>query len=300
MRGWLNHWREATVALGRLYEYHVTLSNGKVSKRQIFLSVGTGVIFSLKDSPKTTPWLLTARHVLCEPKEDWNPSSLMIRFSWMDEMPVEGSVGMTLPLKVKGKRKWIPHPDKKVDLACVPLPSRKKPYGRTIWPVVSFEEIGTTKDLYEGEPIVLLGYPDTLAPDFGARPLFRQGIVSWVSSKSPESSLFCIDSHVFPGNSGGPVFRWSENLDRPKRPKGRNDVCFLGLVSQARIHQLRLLAGGKEIEIYLQKKKPHETLFSQSYIGLGLVEPATRVKELLEIAQKQIARKRKSKPSLKK
>ena len=300
MREWLNHWRDATVALGRIYEYHVTLPNGKVSKRKTFLSVGTGVIFGLKDSPKSTPWLLTAKHVLWEPSEDWDPSSLIIRFSWMDEMPVEKYPGFTLPLKVAGKRKWIPHPDKKVDLACVPLPLRKRPEGRKTWPRVSFEEIGTTKDLYEGEPIVLLGYPDTLAPDFGARPLVRQGIVSWVSSKSPDSSLFCIDSHVFPGNSGGPVFRWSEHLDSPKRPKGKAAVCFLGLVTQARIHQLHLLAGGKEIEIHLQKKKPHETLFSQSYIGLGLVEPATRVKELLQLAKKKKARKGKTKPTLKK
>ena len=300
MRGWLTHWREATVALGRIYEYQATLPNGNVSKRKVFLSVGTGVIFGLKDRSKITPWLLTARHVLYEPSEHWNPSSLLIRFSWMDEMPVEKSPGLILPLKVAGKRKWIPHPNKKVDLACVPLPLHKKPYGRKTWPQISLEEIGTTKDLYEGEPIVLLGYPDTLAPDFGARPLVRQGIVSWVSSNAPDSSLFCIDSHVFPGNSGGPVFRWSENLDRPQRPNTKVDVCFLGLVTQARIHQLHLLAGGKEIEVFLQKKKPHETLFSQSYIGLGLVEPATRVKELLQFAQKPKARKRKTKPALKK
>lgn len=300
MRGWLNHWREATVALGRIYETHVTLPGGKVSKQKIFLSVGTGVIFGLNDSSKSTLWLLTARHVLSEPSEDWEPSSLIIRFSWMDEMPAEQYPGITLPLKTAGKRQWIPHPDKNVDLACIPLRFRKTPYGRKTWPRVSFQEIGTTKDLYEGEPIVVLGYPDTLAPDFGARPMVRQGIVSWVSSKTPESSLFCIDSHVFPGNSGGPVFRWSENQDRFRRTQGKADVCFLGLVTQARIHQLRLLAGGKEIEVFLQKKKPHETLFSQSYIGLGLVEPATRVKELLQLAQKQQARKRTSKPTLKK
>lgn len=300
MRGWLNHWREATVALGRIYETHVTLPSGRVSKRKIFLSVGTGVIFGVDASQKSRPWLLTAKHVLSQPSEDWAPSSLIIRFSWMDEMSVEKFHGITLPLKVRGKQQWIPHPDKKVDLACVPLPLRKKPYGRKTWPRISFEEIGTKKDLYEGEPIVLLGYPDTLAPDFGARPLVRQGIVSWVSSKAPDSSLFCIDSHVFPGNSGGPVFRWSDSRDHSKRNQEKTDVCFLGLVTQARIHQLRLLAGGKEIEVFLQKKKPQETLFSQSYIGLGLVEPATRVKELLQIVQKQKPRKSVAKTSLKK
>ncbi len=300
MRGWLNHWREATVALGRIYETHVTAPGGKVSKRKFFLSVGTGVIFGVKDSPKSTLWLLTAKHVLCEPSEDWDPSSLVLRFSWMDEMSVEQYPGVTLPLKVAGKRQWHSHPNKTVDLACIPLRFRKAPPGRKTWPLVSFEEIGTKTDLYEGEPIVVLGYPDTLAPDFGARPMVRQGIVSWVSSKTPESSLFCIDSHVFPGNSGGPVFRWTEKLDRSKRNQGKPDVCFLGLVTQARIHQLHLLAGGKEIEIHLQKKKPHETLFSQSYIGLGLVEPATRVKELLQLAQKKKSRKRKTGPTAKK
>lgn len=299
MRRWLNHWRDATVALGRNFETHVTLPGRKISKQKIFLSVGTGVIFGLNDSTKSTPWLLTAKHVLYEPSEEWDPSSLVIRFSWMDEMSIEKNPGIILPLKVAGKRQWIPHPDKTVDLACIPLRFRKPPPGRKSWPRVLFEEIGTTKDLYEGEPIVLLGYPDTLAPDFGARPIVRQGIVSWVSSKTPDSSLFCIDSHVFPGNSGGPVFRWSENLDRSKPTRGKADVCFLGLVTQARIHQLHLLAGGKEIEVFLQKKKPYETLFSQSYIGLGLVEPATRVKELLKLAQKQKVGKRKARPTAK-
>ena len=300
MRKWLNHWRDATVALGRIYETHVTLTGGKVSKQKIFLSVGTGVIFGLNDSTKSTLWLLTARHVLWEPSEDWEPSSLIMRFSWMDELSLEENPGTMLPLKVAGKRQWFPHPDKKVDLACIPLRFRKAPHGRKSWPRISFQEIGNTKDLYEGEPIVLLGYPDTLAPDFGARPIVRQGIVSWVSSKTPDSSLFCIDSQVFPGNSGGPVFRWSENLDHSKPTQGKAHVCFLGLVTQARIHQLHLLAGGKEVEVHLQKKKPHETLFSQSYIGLGMVEPATRVKELLKVAQRQKARKRKTKPTLKK
>ncbi len=217
----------------------------------------------------------------------------------MDEIPVDQTSGITVTLKVKGKHQWIPHPDKSVDLACIPLPVRKRLNGRTTWPRVSCGEIGTAKDLYEGEPIVLLGYPDTLAPDFGARPIVRQGIVSWVSSKAPQSSLFCIDSHVFPGNSGGPVFRWSEILDRRKHKPRKGGVCFLGLVAQARIHQLPLLAGGKEIEIHLKKKRPQETLLSQSYIGLGLVEPATRVKELLQFAQKHTTRKRKTKAKAK-
>ncbi len=300
MKGWLNHWREATVALGRIYETHVTSPGGRVSKRKVFLSVGTGVIFGVNNSPKSRLWLLTARHVLSEPSTDWDPSSLIMRFSWMDEMSVEHNPGIMLPLKVAGKRQWIPHPDKKVDLACIPLRFRKTPPGRKSWPRVSFEEIGDTKDLYEGEPIVLLGYPDTLAPDFGARPIVRQGIVSWVSSHAPDSNVFCIDSHVFPGNSGGPVFRWSNHLDHSKPAQGKAAVCFLGLVTQARIHQLHLLAGGKEIEVHLQKKKPYETIFSQSYIGLGLVEPANRVKELLVLAQKPTPRKRKTTPTLKK
>jgi len=254
MRGCLNHWRDATAALGRMYECHVTLKNGKSSKRKVFLSVGTGVIVGLQGRSQHTPWLLTAKHVLFEPSEHWDPSSLILRFSWMDEMPVDQPPGITIALKVAGKRKWIPHPDKHVDLACMPLPPRKNLFGRKTWPMVTVPEIGTTKDIYEGEPIVALGYPDTLAPDFGARPIVRQGIVSWVSSKKPESSLFCIDSQVFPGNSGGPVFRWSDNVNRPKRSREKPEVCFLGIVTQARIHQLHLLA---DLDAYEGDKRVH-------------------------------------------
>ena len=74
--------------------------------------------------------------------------------------------------------------------------------------------------------------------------------------------------------------------ERLVRKKGKRRSCFLGIVTQARIHQLPLLAGGREIEIHLRKTKSKESLLSQSYIGLGLVEPATRVKELLMLVKK--------------
>jgi hypothetical protein len=136
---------------------------------------------------------------------------------------------------------------------------------------------------------MLLGYPDAIGPDLSAKALVRQGIVSWVSPTKPESTVFWIDGHVFPGNSGGPVFKLPAGIDRQGHFATRGDVSFLGIVTQTRIHQLPLMAGGQEIGITFEgnkRKKTAETLLSQSYTDIGLVEPVFRVKQLLAFAAK--------------
>ena len=76
-------------------------------------------------------------------------------------------------------------------------------------------------------------------------------------------------------------------IDRQGYFASLGDVSFLGIVTQTRIHQIPLIAGGQEIEITLQRKKVPETLLSQNYTGIGLAEPVFRVKQLLSSAAKQ-------------
>ena len=115
----------------------------------------------------------------------------------------------------------------------------------------------------------------------------RQGLVSWVSPTKPKSTLFYIDGHVFPGSSGGPVFKLPAGIDRQGHFATLGEVSFLGIVTQTRIHQIPLIAGGKEIGITFQRKKVAETLLSQNYTGIGLAEPVFRVKQLLSSAAKR-------------
>ncbi|MDR4487050.1 MAG: hypothetical protein R3B83_05940 [Nitrospirales bacterium] len=92
---------------------------------------------------------------------------------------------------------------------------------------------------------MLLGYADPVGPDLLAKAqVVRQGIVSWVSPTKPESTLFWIDGHIFPGNSGGPVFKVPAGIDRDGHFATRGDMSFVGTVTQTRIHQI-LTAGGR-------------------------------------------------------
>jgi len=286
MAGWIDRWRDATVAIGRIYQADIPSSKGRVAKKKLFIVVGTGVIFGLQHDPTHTPWLVTAKHVFQDSQDGWVPSRLYLRFSWFDEKRVDRYFGVGIDLKHKNTHYWLSHPNNRVDLACVPLSLTKKQTGRVELPKIRFGDFGTAEEIYEGAPLMLLGYPDAVGPDLSAKALVRQGIVSWVSPTKPESTVFWIDGHVFPGNSGGPVFKLPAGIDRHGHFATKGDVSFLGIVTQTRIHQLPLIAGGKEIGITFERKNVPETLLSQSYTDIGLVEPVLRVKQLLAFAAK--------------
>jgi hypothetical protein len=287
MAGWIDRWRDATVAIGHTQQAEIRYANGRVVKKKLFVVVGTGVIFGLQDDSTHTPWLVTAKHVFRDLHNHWAPSRLRLRFSWFDEKPATQYFGVGITLRRGDKQYWISHPNAKVDLACLPLSLTKKQTGRKVLPKVRFGDFGTAEEIYEGAPLMLLGYPEAVGPDLSAKALVRQGIVSWVSPTKPESTLFYIDGHIFPGNSGGPVFKLPAGIDRQGHFATHGDVSFLGIVTQTRIHQLPLIAGGQEIGITFQPKKIPETLLSQNYTGIGLAEPVFRVKQLLSSAAKQ-------------
>jgi hypothetical protein len=210
---------------------------------------------------------------------------LHIRFSWFDDKPVDEYLGIRIDLKRKRKHLWVAHPDPAVDLACLPLIITQDLAEREKAPTVTLEDFATAEEIYEGAPIVVLGYPGAVGPHFWTRAIVRQGIISWVSPTKPRSDVFLIDSNMFPGNSGGPVFKLPAGTDRHGHFAAGGKVSFLGIVTQARIQKLPVTVGGKELEVQLQGRKKLETPFVPSFIGLGVIEPALRVKQLLATAK---------------
>src|SRR5690348_12303518 len=118
---WLDHWRESTVALG------IATREGP---RQKFSAVATGVIVGSVPGQKR-PWLVTAKHVFYNPSEGWEPSYILVRFSWFENRPVDEYLGVMVPLKQNGRPAWVAHPDPDVDLAYVPLSVTPQEAGRT-------------------------------------------------------------------------------------------------------------------------------------------------------------------------
>ena len=292
MAGWIDRWRSATVALGCVQEAEIRSRGGRVSRKSCFAVVGTGVLFSLYGTRSPMSWLVTAKHVFADPAEDWRPSTLGMVFPDSHRRGPAQIVDLPLQLTKAGRRCWFPHPDRGVDLACLPLPlhPRESKSGRPT--SIAWMDIATTVDLYEGAPVVVLGYPAAFDIPDSPRAIVRQGIVSWVSPTRPGSEVFLIDSHVFPGNSGGPVFRLPDNMDRAGRRPDEGGITLLGIVTQARIQSLPLLAGGKQVDLYVEGKKASEPLLTPSFLGLGLVEPAFRIKQLLVSATNRHRRRK--------
>ncbi len=72
-------------------------------------------------------WLVTAKHVLFDPEQQWSPSSLGILFPRSPRGRMVQALEIALRDGRTGRRRWFAHPDKSVDLACLPLPLSVRP-----------------------------------------------------------------------------------------------------------------------------------------------------------------------------
>lgn len=86
---WRVNWRNSTVAFG-------TVKHDDLRNRDYFSAVGTGLIIS---TGERTAYVVTAKHVLCEPEERWYPSTLNVRFAWQDRKSIYSFTGVPFPLR---------------------------------------------------------------------------------------------------------------------------------------------------------------------------------------------------------
>jgi len=284
-RGWLEGWRDATVAIGKRVSETVRGPDGKEIKRDRFVTVGTGVVMGLTSDPAKVPWLVTARHMFFDLSRGWEPTELYLRFGWFADRPVDEYLGVRLELVREGKRLWL-SPGSGVDLACIALTMTPMEVGRAEVPYVPVEAFASADDLFEGAGVFALGYPASEDPKEPwsriTRPLLRHGIIAWVSPSRPEDALIVVDAAISPGNSGGPVFRVPSGVDRLGNFVLGQKVTFLGIATQMRLTTLPLVVGGGAAPEVDEKGKPNPK--AQSPVGLGVVEPAARVRLLLERA----------------
>ncbi|MBI5854763.1 MAG: trypsin-like peptidase domain-containing protein [Nitrospirae bacterium] len=285
---WMDVWRGATVVLGHYHTVRMTQSDGSTRRRRRFVVVGSGLIAEVHTRRGVRHWLLTAKHIFCSARERWRPAGLHLLFPQGVEPRVEAGPGLRVRLLRKGRRQWFAHPNARVDLACVPIGSRVGPKSL---PVLQVDRLLTQGAMPVGTPVVLLGYPEIGRGSY-VQTLVRQGLVSWVSPNRPGSSPLLIDSHVFPGNSGGPVLALPHGFERPGENSAGEAAKFVGLATQSRILELPMLAGGKEVEIHFKGRRPSETLLAPQFVGIGVVEPAMRVGQLLAAASAWARRRR--------
>ncbi|MDP2036471.1 MAG: serine protease [Ignavibacteria bacterium] len=275
-QSWIDVWQESTISFGIIDSIKYN-NNGKDICRKYYRIIGSGAMFYVKVDTIVIPTIVTAKHIFSLPEENWSPHALNVRFSWDDDKTIFDYFGMQIPLVNGNEKLWFPHPDNNVDLACFPLIYPNIHVIDKKLSILPYSILATQEDLFQGAKIFVLGYPASIGAEYWNKALLREGIISWIAPKSDNKSKLLIDCEVFPGNSGGPVFKVPTGIGRDGSFQVGGQVKFIGIVSQRRFSETPVKIGQEDVTDAKGKK-----LYSLESIGIGVVEPAIRVRELLD------------------
>ena len=258
---WADFVRRATLAVGIIQPDQVGVKR--------FTTGGAAVI--IRDS-RNRVFIATALHVFQEPSKNWAPDTLQIR-GWRDERNDRyKDFGSVLPVRSNGKPLYVA--STKFDLAVVPITQEivnrlldddRKLY--TIDPTI----VGGVDDTYDGADVFILGFPGLVGDQYQQRALMRSGIIAWTDSSGPVDHEFLVDSRIFPGNSGGPVFSSAAGMTRNASISTGKQIKLLGLVSKT-INAKPELALGMHL--------PEDAAVIGA-AGVGVIEPAHELLDLM-------------------
>jgi V8-like Glu-specific endopeptidase len=102
---------------------------------------------------------------------------------------------------------YVRHPQ--YDVAAIELPIPSEIAAQLSFPsFVSEKAIGTAADTpHVGDEVSVLGFPQVFPGTKGGFPVLRAGrIASYTDRPRSESGKFLLNTNVYPGDSGGPVF----------------------------------------------------------------------------------------------
>jgi hypothetical protein len=155
----------------------------------------------MKDDPKQGyTVLITAAHVLDEIVGD--DASLILR-----KKNDDGSyTSAPYPIKIRnaGITLYTKHPDADVAAMYVAVPTNA---ALTLLPTELLADDARLLDIevHPGDELLCLGFP--LFMDFNGFPVIRSGILaSYPLTPTKTIKTFFYNFHIFPGNSGGPVY----------------------------------------------------------------------------------------------
>jgi len=278
-RTWLDGLRNATVAIGKIVEKEEIQDSINV-KRRFFKVLGTGILVRLTDSTINRPFLITARHLIIDPKTNTYPNSIQVRFSWFEDKNLEENIGITIKLKIDNIPNFLVHPDNDVDLVIIPLDVSQEEAGRSTVAPLSINNFESPDGFYEGRSLFVLGFPGQVPAEFSTKTILRTGSIAWVSPIAPDSNYILIDCNIFPGNSGGPVFTVPTGIDRSGSFNVGGEFKFIGIVSSIFKQPFETLI--EEDPLIITDKGKILNIYAISSMALCKVEPAVKVKELLD------------------
>ncbi len=266
----LSHWRQATVALG------VVIKDGNNAK---FVTTGSAVIVAL-DSRHGC--LLTAKHMVVNLDTGAVTPNLWVRFA-----SLSGGEENPIPLTLfdqQGRNVWKTSSDGG-DLAVIPLP--QEAWSRKRVEAVSIADFADPKnDVFQGANVIVLGYPQIIGEAFLSSPIARGGIIAWVNPKDPGGEPFLVDANLYNGNSGGPVFRVRNGLDRFGNVNLGGGLALLGIVSKGPLQNAPVISADGYVyhENAATGGKHKEVAVVANVGGIGIIEPASRARKLIEEA----------------
>ncbi|MCK5150048.1 trypsin-like peptidase domain-containing protein [Candidatus Pacearchaeota archaeon] len=232
----------------------------------------TGFIVSEKINEKShMPLIITNKHVIEEADE--------VIFSFVKSDKQKPILGEEIKFKLTNPKSFfLNHPDSDVDLTALPLaPILKKleevnqiPF---YIPIPNTPLIATRDDLSNFdtiEDIIFVGYPNGIYDKTNLTPVVRKGITATpISLPFNGKSIFLIDSMIFIGSSGSPVFVYNKGIfsdGKGNTSLGSSRLVFVGVVSEFHVSNQ-----------YLSEKD----MAISTLLNLGEVIGSDKVKELI-------------------
>jgi hypothetical protein len=234
-------------------------------------STATGFLVK---APNGDQWVLvTAHHVFAAMKADECTVLLHTR---------DGSGNLTkspqkLPVRKDGQPLWTKHPS--VDVAVMPVPfSSDQNLAVLPWEAIATADELSKMELQPGDLIRSVGYPHGNMfkgndLEFG---IVRVGcLATYPFPPSEQASTFLLDTNIFEGDSGGPVYVWKlPSAPGLNREDGGHEKIIGMIVAQHFVDEQFTL-------IYQSGKFRHR-------MGLAIVVPSTLIRETVELAVQRI------------
>jgi S1-C subfamily serine protease len=164
-----------------------------------------GTVFFLGKPLRTDPnkgsfVLITAAHVLDEISGDTATLVLRRKNSTGDYTKLP----YTIAIRDQGKNLYVKNPEADVAAMFVSVPTVAEPM---LLPISALADDTELKQLeiHPGDELLCLGFP--LAVDLNTFPVVRSGLLaSYPITPSKAVRQYYYNFHIFPGNSGGPVY----------------------------------------------------------------------------------------------
>jgi len=229
-----------------------------------------GTIFIVAEQSKKHPGrgyyvLITAAHVLEDIAED-NATIYLRRIVDNTFVKYPYQIG----IRDRGKPLWVRHP--KVDVAAMRLVLPQEIDIHMITTnLFATDEMLNEFEIHPGDELFVLGYPYNVEANDAGFPILRSGkISSFPLTPTNKTLTLLLDFPIYSGNSGGPVFLYSQNRLYSNSTHIGIVKFVIGVVSQ-------------ELKVPEQLKTLNELIIREHKMGLAIIVHASFLKDLIEM-----------------